>query len=291
MIGLCLIWGFQQVAIKAAAHDVSPILQISLRSAGAAALVWLLMLYRRERIELKEGSWKPGLVVGFLFGFEYLLVGEGIRFTTASHSVMFLYTAPVFAAVGLHWKLPAERLKAVQWTGIGIALAGIILTFYGRDTVSGSNMILGDSLALLGGVAWGATTVVIRTTSLSSAAATETLLFQLVGAFVILLGASIAFGQTKFNPTPLAIGSLIFQTFVISSASFLIWFSLLRKYLASRLGVLSFMTPMFGIIFGVLLLHEPLEMSFLAGSVLVVVGILLVSGYEWLNSTFRTGSN
>jgi drug/metabolite transporter (DMT)-like permease len=94
--------------------------------------------------------------------------------------------------------------------------------------------------------------------------------------------AAIGLGQTGFNSTPLAWGSLLFQSLVVSFASFLVWFWLLRNYLASRLGVFSFMTPLFGIAFGVWLLHEPLEPSFLVGALLVLAGIVLVSGSGWL---------
>jgi drug/metabolite transporter (DMT)-like permease len=98
----------------------------------------------------------------------------------------------------------------------------------------------------------------------------QTLLYQLVGAFVQLMLAAVVLGQTGFNSTRLAWGSLIFQSLVVSFASFLVWFWLLRNYLASRLGVFSFMTPLFGMAFGVWLLNEPLELSFLVGAMLVL---------------------
>jgi drug/metabolite transporter (DMT)-like permease len=73
---------------------------------------------------------------------------------------------------------------------------------------------------------------------------------------------------------------------VVSFASYLTWFWLLRHYLASRLGVFSFLTPLFGVAFGVWLLDEPLEPSFLVGAILVCAGIVLVSGYGWIKSLF-----
>lgn len=281
MLVLCLIWGLQQVVLKATAADIAPILQIALRSGGAALLVGLLMAARGERMRVSDGTWRPGVVVGLLFGLEFLLVGEGLRHTSASHMVVFLYTAPIFAALGLHWKLPSERLGGLQWLGIALAFGGIALAFFGRSQPAAAapgNMLLGDFLGLLAGAAWGATTLVVRTTTLSKAPATQTLLYQLVGAFVLLLGAAFASGQAHFNPTPQVWASLAFHTLVVSFASFLVWFWLLRHYLASRLGVFSFMTPLFGIVFGAWLLSEPIEMSFLVGAVPVLVGIVLVSG-------------
>jgi drug/metabolite transporter (DMT)-like permease len=295
MVLLCLIWSLQQISLKAAATDVSPMLLICIRSGVAALLVGGVMRWRGEGLQLRAGRWRPGLIVGALFALEYVLVAEALRLTHASHVVVFVYTAPLFAALGLHWKLPAERLHWLQWAGIGLAFAGIALAFLGRDggggTDSGAhasaasaaaatvdNVVLGDLLALLGGAAWGATTVTIRGSTLSAAPATETLLYQLAGAFTLLMPAALLSGQTHFQPTAMAWAHLAFQTVIVSFASFLVWCWLLRRYLASRLGVLSFMTPVFGIVLGIWLLGEPLEPGFIVGSGLVLAGILLVSG-------------
>lgn len=285
MFVLCVIWGLQQVAIKIAAPDMTPIMQIAIRSGIAAALVALVILIRRERLPFSDATWKPGLLVGFLFALDYLFVGEGLRFTNASRMAIFLYTAPLFAALGLHWKVPAERLKPLQWAGIGLAFIGIIVTFAGRGGGNGGqapNAWIGDVLGLAGGMAWAATTLAIRFSSLSRAPATMTLFYQLLGACLLLAVAAVALDQTAARFTALSVGSLIYQAVIVSFASFLVWFSLLRVYLASRLGVLSFMTPLFGIIFGVWLLNEPLEFSFMAGALLVLAGILLVNGHEWI---------
>ena len=288
MVVLCLIWGLQQVVLKAAAADISPLFQIALRSGVAALLVGLLMLKQGVRIAADDGTLGPGLLVGFLFGFEFLLVGEGLRFTSASHMVVFLYTAPIFVALGLHWKLPAERLALVQWAGVALAFAGIVVTFIGRGEPSRelADMVWGDFLALMAGVAWAATTVAVRLSSLAKAPATKTLFYQLLVGFVLLMLATVVLGQTRFNPTPIAWGSLLFQSLVVSFASYLTWFWLLRHYLASRLGVFSFLTPLFGVAFGVWLLNEPLEPSFLVGAALVCAGIVLVSGYGWIKGFF-----
>lgn len=217
-----------------------------------------------------------------MFALEFLLVGEGLRHTSASHAVVFLYTAPIFAALGLHVKLPAEQLNGVQWLGIGLAFAGIVLTFFGRQQAASgtgptTDALWGDALTLLAGMAWAATTVVVRCSRLASASASQTLLYQLVGAFVLLMLAALALGQTDIHFTPMVWASLVFQSVIVSFASFLAWFWLLRHYLASRLGVFSFLTPLFGMGFGVWLLGEPLEPSFVLGALLVLAGVMLVS--------------
>lgn len=278
---LCLIWSLQQVSLKAIADTASPMLVVALRSLVALALLAALMRRRGEKPARQ--NWKPGAVAGTLFALEYLLVAEALRLTQASHVVIFLYTAPIFAALGLHLRLPAERLGSLQWAGITLAFGGIALAFLGGGSDAAGNPAgnwapLGDLLALLAGVAWGATTITIRCSSLAGAPATETLLYQLLGAFTLLLPAAVLTGQWHFEPTAAVWAHFSFQSLVVSFASFLTWCWLLRRYLASQLGVFSFLTPLFGVVLGVWLLGETLSPAFVAGSGLVLVGIGLVSG-------------
>lgn len=284
MTVLCAFWGLQQVAIKAAAPDIAPIFQIALRSGFAALMVGVLLLLRWNRMKRSHGSWQPGLLVGLFFAVEYLAVGEGLRYTSAAHMVIFLYTAPIFAAIGLHFRFPSERLTALQWLGVLVAFSGVVLAFYAPAPpgVSVSQQRLGDGLGLLGAVFWAATTLTIRSSRLADAPAPLTLFYQLAGAFVLLALTALITGQSGIQLTSVAITSLAFQTVVISFFSFLAWFWLLGRYLGSRLGVLSFMTPLFGVVFGVWLLGETLESSFVVGALLVLAGIVLVSGHDLL---------
>ncbi len=295
MVTLCLMWATQQVAIKAVAGDVTPMLQVALRSGGAAALVWLVNRFVLRERWLPGIALRSGLVVGALFALEFLFVAEGLRWTSASHIAVLLYTAPMFAAIGLHMKLPDERLGVIQWGGIGLAFVGIATAFLGPaivgdGAVPGPNWMLGDFMGLCGGAAWGMTTVAVRTTRLSEAPATQTLFYQLACAFVLLLPAAFVTGQTAFHLTPIALASLGFQTVVVTFASYLVWFWMLRRYYAARLGVLSFMTPLFGVALGVALLHERVDAAFLGGSALVLMGLLIVNGQAVVRQIFvRTG--
>jgi drug/metabolite transporter (DMT)-like permease len=281
MVGLCVIWGVQQVAIKSAAADITPLLQVALRSGIAGLAVLILMLVRQRKIPFSRETLRPGLLVGLLFSIEFMFVAEGLRFTTAAHMAVFLYTAPIFAALGLHFLVPEERLSALQWSGVGITFIGVIVAFlFGGHTATApqaSNMLLGDFFGLLAGMFWGMTTLVVRRSKLSSGSATMTLFYQLAGAFVLLGGLAWVTGQTHFSLSPVSVSSMVFQTVVVTFGSYLAWFSLMRRYQASRLGILSFMTPVFGIIAGVVFLHEPLKINFIAGALLIMLGILTVS--------------
>lgn len=286
MIVLCMVWGLQQVILKMAASDISPLMQIALRSGLAALLLLPLVLLDQKSQLMNPKNVKAGALVAVLFSLEFFLLAQALQLTSASHAVVLLYTAPIFVALGLHWKLPSERLTLLQWTGIGIAFIGIVVTFI-RPQQIGVNtfqqqMLWGDLYALAAAIAWAATTVTVRLSSLAQAAVTQTLFYQLAGSFILLLGLAFFMGQAIVQWTPLVIASLTFHTLIVSFASFLAWFWLLRNYLASRLGVFSFLTPLFGIIFGVWLLDENIEANFIFGTALVLLGILVVSLQGWL---------
>lgn len=283
MFVLCTIWGLQQVAIKLAAPDMAPLLQVGLRSAIAAVLVVVFMLWQRQPWHGADGTLRAGLLVGLLFGLEFLFIAEGLRHTSAAHMVVLLYTAPIFAALGLHLWLPSERLRRLQWLGILLAFGGILIAFGAgalRERIS-SEVLLGDALALLAGLFWGATTVAVRCTRLSQAAPAKTLLYQLLGASLLVPLAWLGGQAETVRLTPVVWGSLFFQSVVVSFVSYLTWFWLLRRYLASRLGVFSFMTPMFGVVFGVWLLDERIDVFFVGGGLLVLLGISMVSADGW----------
>ena len=68
MLVLCAIWGTQQVAIKLVAEEMSPLLQVGMRSGIAAAIVAIVAMMRNELGWFRAGTWKPGLVVGAAIG-------------------------------------------------------------------------------------------------------------------------------------------------------------------------------------------------------------------------------
>lgn len=285
--------GLQQVVLKWAASDISVLMQIALRSALSAIMVYPLIQQSVRRQLLSTRYLPAGLLVGILFATEFYLIGEALRYTSASHTIVLLYTAPIFVALGLHWKLPAERLSRVQWGGIFVAFSGIVVSFLLRPQTSSTlqtDALWGDFLALLGGIFWAATTVSVRLSRLAEAPATQTLFYQLLMGGILLLPLAFFSGQATIQWTTLSISSLIFHTMLISFASYLIWFWMLKHYLASRLGVFSFLTPVFGMLFGVLILDEQIELNFIVGTCMVMLGMILVSLQGWLKKPNTTNN-
>lgn len=285
MVILCIVWGLQQVVLKLAAADIAPIMQIAIRC-GLSALLVLPLLQLQPNTHLYSKAYLlPGIWLAFLFSAGFVFIAQALEFTSASHTVVLLYTAPIFVALGLHWKLPSEKLSRLQWSGIMIAFAGIVMTFMGREKQLDqglSQVLWGDFLALLAGLMWAMTTISLRLSKLNEAHPTQTLFYQLVGGFIFLFPLAFILGQTQIHWTYIAIGSLIFHTLIMSFMSLMLWFWLLRNYLASHLGVFSFLTPLFGMLFGILFLNEIIELNFIVGTMLVMLGVVVVSMQDWI---------
>ncbi|MFS8084675.1 MAG: DMT family transporter [Acidobacteriota bacterium] len=278
MLVLCILWGLNQVAIKTAAAGVSTVLQGGIRSIAATLLLVAWMAWRGTPLFQRDGTLVCGLAVGALFALEFVFVYAGLAHTTASRMVVFIYLAPCLTALGVHFFVPGERLALPQWLGVGLAFVGMATAFGDGFLSAQGETALGDLFGAIGAVLWAATTVLIRSTRLSSASAEKTLFYQLGVSAIAMPLASVALGESGVTAlTPLVVACLAYQAVVVAFASYLAWFWLLTRYLAGRLAVFSFLTPLFGVLLGVLLLAETVTPMFTLAAVLVGAGIALVN--------------
>jgi drug/metabolite transporter (DMT)-like permease len=171
-------------------------------------------------------------------------------------------------------------LSGVQIGGLVAAFAGVAWAFaegFSQPAV-GAHQWIGDALGVTAGVLWGATTLAIRGTKLSGASAEKTLLYQLSVSGVLLALAALASGRPLPQAlSPLAWSSLAFQVVVVTSASYLMWFWLVRHYPATRLAAFTLLTPVFGLLLGLGLLGEPITARLVVALAGVAIGIAVVN--------------
>jgi drug/metabolite transporter (DMT)-like permease len=275
---LCLSWGFNQVAVKLAIPDIPPLMQGALRSLGATVIVAGWCWLRGIRLLVRDGTLIPGLAAGALFGFEFLCIYQGLAYTTATRTVLFIYLAPFILVLGSRIFLPADRFDRWQWLGLGLSFVGMIVAFGVPTPALDPRQTLGDLLCVAGAVFWAATTLTIKASRLNTISPEKVMLYQLVvSAPMLAVAAWFAGEQMTHAPSTLAVGALVYQTAWVVSVTFVIWFALIKHYSANRVSAFSFLTPLFGVAAGYLVLDEPLTWAFAAAVALVAAGLVLVN--------------
>lgn len=278
LLACCLFWGVQQVMIKATLAEVAPVFQATLRFGGATLLLLLWCAWRGVALFGRDGSLGAGLLAGGLFACEFACLYLGLQHTTASRLTVFLYTSPFWVALLVPFWVKSERLRGLQWAGLLFAFAGVAFAMREGFSSGAASTARGDALALLGGMFWGLTTVVIRTTQLAKVSAEKMLFYQLAVSSLIFPLLSLALGETwTWRFSSFAITSLVLQTAVGAFASYLTWMWLLGRYPATKVSVFVFLTPLFALLVGALWLGETVTTGLLMALAAVAVGIVLVN--------------
>src|SRR3954468_17194529 len=270
MLMLCLSWGFNQIAVKLALPDVPPMLQALIRSVGALPVMLFAGWLRGVKFFEGDGLLVPGLMAGTLFGIEFVLIFTGLVFTSASRAAVFLYTAPFFVALGSYQFL-GERLSALQWGGLALSFAGVALAIGVPQPNVDTKVLLGDLMVVGGGALWAATTLIAKGTALRKAAPEKALGYQVALSIPILgLAAWISGESITHVPGPLALSLMVYQAVWVVGLTFLLWFSLVKTYSASKLSAFTFITPLFGVIASYFIMHDTLTPVFGAAALLVI---------------------
>ena len=268
------------MATKVALGEIPPLLQASARSLGAALLVLAWARWRGIALFTRDGTAAGGALASTLFAIEFACIFVGLQHTTASRMVVFIYLSPFVVALGMPFIARAEKLGRGQLVGLLAAFAGVAGAFAEGFTEpqAGPGQWLGDLLGVGAALFWGATTLAIRATRLATAPPEKTLLYQLLGSGLLLGAAGLLVGERWPNSLSMLAGSsLAFQTVVITFASYLVWFWLVRHYPATRLAAFTLLTPISGLLAGAALLGEPVTAGLLVALGAVVLGIALVN--------------
>jgi drug/metabolite transporter (DMT)-like permease len=278
LIILTLFWGFNHPAIKISNQGVSPIFASTLRSviASICGLIWCLR--KEEKVFHKDVMLFHGVMVGLLFGAEFACIYFGLLYTDAARSVLFVYLSPFVVAIGAHFFLQGDRLTFLKSLGLILAFGGIFVVFGGKPKTAKAGMYFGDILQIAAAVLWGATTLYIKKFMAEKVQPINTFFYQLFFSIPILLIASIILEPKWFHKVdPYVVISLFYQSVIIAFITYFVWFKLIHQYSVSRLSAFTFLTPIFGVFFGVFFLREELTVSLMIGLPLVSAGIFLVN--------------
>jgi drug/metabolite transporter (DMT)-like permease len=278
IVVLTLLWGFHYTAIKYSNEGISPIFASALRSFIACSCGVVYCLYKKQKLFHTDIMLFHGFVVGLLFGLEFACIYFGLLYTDAARSVVFVYLSPFVVAVGAHFFLKNDRLTFLKTLGLTLAFLGVVIVFQGRPRAAKPTMFFGDVLQITAAFLWGATTLYIKKYMAERVHPINTFLYQLFFSIPILFLVSLILEPHWISKINFTVGAALFyQSIIIAFISYFIWFWLIHQYSVSRLSAFTFITPVFGVLSGILFVHEELTLSLMVGLPLVCLGILFVN--------------
>jgi drug/metabolite transporter (DMT)-like permease len=285
---ITLVWGFNHPSIKYTNQGIAPVFASTLRSVIASICGVIYCLWKKERLFHTDINLFHGCVVGLLFGLEFACLYFGLLYTDAARSIIFMYTSPFIVAVGAHFLLEGDRLSVLKTVGLIVAFTGVLMVFQGRPVSAKPTMFFGDILAIIGALLWAATTLYIKRFMAGNVQPINTFLYQLVFSIPILLVVSLILEpRWIITLTPSIVGCVFFQSVIVAFITYFIWFKLIHTYSVSRLSAFTFLTPIFGVLAGVIFLGEEFTRSLMVGLPMVCAGIFLVN---WKRRNIGTGS-
>jgi drug/metabolite transporter (DMT)-like permease len=275
MVILASLLAFNQVAIKFTNVGFSPVFAAGLRSAMALVVLGLWLLISGRRIHGLRATIWPGLMLGGLFSLEFLFLFTSLDLTSVSRASITFYSMPVWLAGIAHFALPGERLSARRALGLVLAMAGVALALSDPHS-RGDGNIWGDVLALLAALSWAGIALIVRLTRVSELIAEGQLFWQLTISAVVLCAVGPLFGPLLRDTDLLSVLALLFGV-IVASAGYLFWLRWMSIYPASDIASFSFLSPVLAVVFGWLILDEPVGVGFLGALALVAAGIVLIN--------------
>lgn len=288
MVGLTCLWGLNTIGIKAVTNEMPPLLAAGMRGWVALVLMIFFALWRGERLGFTGWQWLHSLVVGGVFAFEFALFYLGAKYTSGGHMAIFINTAPFFVATGAHFFLKQERLSRQSWLGLALAFFGIVAVFSDDLLILKAGFWRGDLLVILAAAAWGFTTLYIKRFMARSMTGFHLLYAQILISTPLLLAMSFAtesFATESFATEPLprggltalGLGIVFLQGVVVVFFSYMAWMTLVRVYPAGALQSFTFLSPVWGVAMGAILLGETITIPVVAGMAMVGAGLVLIS--------------
>lgn len=279
LVGLCFLWGGNQVSIKISNQGIPPLLAAVSRSAIASLILWAYARRKGQRVLVPRRDLKHAAVIGLLFGLEFVFLYWGLVFTHASRGIIFFYLQPFFTAIGAHFLLRGDRLNAPKVVGLVVAFFGLVAVFGARAETLGPLYWLGDLMQVGGGLCWALTTLYIKRLAGSTRHTHyQTMFSQLFFSIPVLGLAWLVFqrGDAVMLSAPV-VGAFAYQAVIIAFVSYLSWFWMIHHYSVSRLSSFTFLVPLFGVALSGLILRESIPLLLWVGLALVGAGIFLVN--------------
>ena len=185
------------------------------------------------------------------------------------------YCMPVWITIAAHFLIPNEKISIIRIVGLLSAFFGMAWAL--SDNSKNSDALIGDIMCIIGSILWAGIVLIARLSNLQKSAPEMQLIYQLAVSTFILIPAAFLFGPFIRELEFFHLVLFFIQVVGVVSIGFVLWFWVLSIYPASDMASFSFLAPVFGVIFGWLILGEEISIVIIGSLFLVSLGIMLMN--------------
>jgi drug/metabolite transporter (DMT)-like permease len=277
LAGLTFAWGFNWTAIKLAVTEVSPLTFRSMCLGVGSAILFAAMKAGGHSLAVPKGQWGRLIGIGLIAITAWnVLVAYGVSMIPSGRAAVLAYTMPAWAIPLSVWVL-GDRLTGRKITGLVLGMVGLALLL-GAGLRDVGAAPLGSLLVLCAALMWALATVLQKRFPVSMPVGVYTAWIMLLGGLPVFLGALVFddFG-TLAQVSDKAWFGVAYNVFIAFAWAHWAWIKLATSLSVTVFSLAMLLTPMIGVLSGILFLGErptPMEM---AAFVLVIASLLTVA--------------
>ena len=269
LVAINAIWGLNIVAVKLSADRFPPVFLSFLRFLLVGLVVWPWLRVRRGEMRwlLAAATCSGGL--------QFAIMYSGVALSGNMSSVALASQLGVPFATLLSVALLGERIHWRRWLGIAMSFAGVAIIGFSPEVFrSWPGLLLIVVSAFIGAVG------LIAVKRVREVEPLELQAWLAWGSVPILLPLSLAIEKGQLASLGAAgmtgWGALLYSALLASLVAHTAYFAMIRRYPVTSVAPVTVLTPLFSVLFSVLLLGDVLDARMIVGGVLTLTGITVI---------------
>jgi drug/metabolite transporter (DMT)-like permease len=272
---LAAIWGGSFLFMRIGAPVLGPAWLILFRVGIAAAFLGACALWLRKPLQLRR-YWRHYLVLGFLnSALPFFLIAYAAQSLSASLLSVVNSSSPIFAALisALWLRTPVTRVRAL---GLALGVAGVAVLVQGGIGAKTDDWVLAVGAALLSTVWYGVAGTYVKAANLAIDPFCNA--HGSMWAATLFIALALPFCPPAALPTPGVWAAVVGLGVLCTGVAYLIYFRLIRDVGPMSALSVTFLIPVFGILWGVMFLGERLTVGMAGGALVIFAGTALANG-------------
>ena len=280
LLALAATWGGSYALTKVLLDHGMPWAWVSAARLAIGAATVTAIARRVVGRDAARASWPRTAVIGALSaGLSLPMIALGQRWVATGLAGVIVGASPLFTAAVARVAVPDARLGRAGAAGLGLGFAGVVLLF-AADLSGSSSILLGGLAILVAPVGYGIGAVLSQrwAAGVSPLAQTAANLTWAAGIALLLALAATAAGEG--GPALHGAGAwaaLLVLGAIGTGVAFAVFFGLIADVGPSRAMLVTYVAPVFSLLYGALLLDEPITAAAVAGIALIVLGVVITT--------------